>query len=379
MNTAEASYLNNSFEGLSRSLLQNRMLQQQAEENMRKQLLERAMMDQRGALAGQELAQRNDQFNATMGLHREELKQRATDQTDARANRAAVLDLEKARQEKDATYQNRMLEKQDALLNNQQSKAALDQLSQAHESLSRDVTNGIKTPEQADAEAARIVAQIQAAPNVILRASPFAAMLDAKGGKLFTAPAPKEPRGSRETINLDRVYEYEQQAQDAELRGDKARAAQLRQDAADLRKSTFNAQTTMETLDVKNVPQVAQTTYQTLLDEKAKHNVELSQGDEHYGVTQFIPREGTSRTNRIAQIDKSLAALEKSYPELRKLRPMEPGETGPAAQGTAAPPMTLAPAGSNDVVRVQAPDGKTGTIPRAQLQEAVKAGYKPIR
>ena len=49
---------------------------------------------------------------------------------------------------------------------------------------------------------------------------------------------------------------------------------------------------------------------------------------------------------------------------------------GPA--GVNASPSAVAPAPISDTVRVTSPSGKIGTIPRSQLAEALKAGYKEI-
>lgn len=388
MNTAEANYLTNSFEGLSRTLLQNRMMKQQEAEQIRRNLLEREMMNQRGALAGQELNQRKEQFGQNLGLQRDELSQRKSqfeqgfqqrekEFTTSMQDRQAERDqrtTERA-QDQDAAYTDRAeaREEQTKWHENQQLVATARTLGDQY----RADQSAVTTPEEAKAMAAKWK-NVWKQMNDGTRATFGMAGIDPEN-PVFTVPQAKEPRSSRETINLDAVDQMLQKANELDIKGDKGGAARLRERAANLEKATFNTSTTTETIDVMNVPQVAQSAYTSLIEEKGKHTTQLAQGDQHYGVTQIVPRTSTSRTNRMAEIDRSLAALEKSYPELRKLRPKEAGEAGPPAAGPAAPPMDLAPAGSNDVVRVISPDGKTGTIPRAQLEAAIRKGFKPAQ
>jgi len=57
-----------------------------------------------------------------------------------------------------------------------------------------------------------------------------------------------------------------------------------------------------------------------------------------------------------------------------------PGLRGKAAPAAPAPAVKAAPAApAADRVRVQSPDGQTGTIPRSQLEEAKAAGYTEVK
>lgn len=108
---------------------------------------------------------------------------------DQTAERAADRDLRVRQLDQQDAQAKRQDDWHQTMLKSQQSQAALKQLQDAYDQISRDYSKGVIEKAEANRRAKAIVENIRTSTDLLLKNSPFAKMLDSEGD-LFADPAP---------------------------------------------------------------------------------------------------------------------------------------------------------------------------------------------
>lgn len=218
------------------------------------------------------------------------------------------------------------------MLKNQQVQAGIKQVHDFYTSLETGVKNGTISPDVANARARKMVETMKQSTLMVLESTPFAALLD--GDKdIFKLPE-KGRMKTREENNLELAEQYRQRA--AAAAGPAGGGNSDR--------------------------------YLSIADRLERGGA--PEPDDMATITEKIMDEGAD------QFAEPRATVTRKVPSSRLSEEMGKMKGTPVTPPPAATATTPAAAGATERVTVVAPDGKRGTIPKAQLQQALKEGYK---
>jgi hypothetical protein len=172
---AEMKMLGDALDDLSGTFQRNRAMSAQERRDKAREELERMQLeDNRTYRKGQ-------------------LEAEATEAKDRAANRASYLENQRQRNAESTAHEGRLEAYQKQMLEKQETQAAIAGLEKQFELLERGVREGSIDSKEANRRAKAMVGAIKQGPSLILRQTPFAALLDGEAD-LFTSPQKKKGR-----------------------------------------------------------------------------------------------------------------------------------------------------------------------------------------